>query len=63
MPSATAMSAKERAVWQSLQQAIAQSSGFQRWLSLQVSTDRSNLDSLEDQVRLYLRETLETLAY
>ncbi len=50
-------------IWHSLKQAIAASSGFQRW-QLERNTDGRlsglNLDHL---VRHYLRETLETLAY
>lgn len=50
-------------IWDSLKQAIAASSGFKRW-QLERSTDgkleRLNLDN---RVRHYLRETLETLAY
>ncbi len=50
-------------IWQNLKQAIAASSGFERW-RLERSTDGRlsglNLDHL---VRYYLRETLETLAY
>jgi hypothetical protein len=52
----------ERDVWASLKQAIAKSSGFKSWQhqQKQPKTEAPNLDS---QVRLYLRETLETLAY
>jgi hypothetical protein len=50
-------------IWHSLKQAIAASSGFERW-KLERNTDGRlsglNLDHL---VRYYLRETLETLAY
>ncbi|MDS3861475.1 hypothetical protein RIF25_11725 [Thermosynechococcaceae cyanobacterium BACA0444] len=49
-------------VWLSLKQAIAQSSGFKRWLqesALRVMTDAD----LDTQVAAYLRQTLETLAY
>ena len=52
---------KEAAVWQSLQQAIADCSGFQEWQAPQ-ETD-TDVKSLDQQVRSYLRETLETLAY
>jgi hypothetical protein len=48
-------------IWNSLKNAIAASSGFQRWLlerGLQYQTQ-----SLEQQVQRYLRETLENLAY
>lgn len=47
-------------IWFSLRQAIAKSSGFQSWQqerNISVDTD------LEQQVRRYLKETLETLAY
>ena len=51
-------------IWDSLKQAIALTSGFQRWqLERKVnSNDRHNIP-LDRQVSLYLRETLETLAY
>jgi hypothetical protein len=48
-------------IWNSLKNAIAASSGFQRWLlerGLQYQTQ-----SLEHEVQRYLRETLENLAY
>ncbi|MBJ7899153.1 MAG: hypothetical protein GC158_04320 [Cyanobacteria bacterium RI_101] len=46
-------------VWQNLQQAIAATSGFKCW-----QDDQSEVAStLESQVRRYLRQTLETLAY
>jgi hypothetical protein len=48
-------------IWESLKQAISQSSGFQRWQAERGDgLVGSGLDSL---VRTYLRETLETLAY
>ena len=51
------------AIWDSLKQAIAGSSGFQRW-RLERKLDSSLADSgLDHLVRYYLRETLETLAY
>ncbi|PZO20690.1 MAG: hypothetical protein DCF25_06205 [Leptolyngbya foveolarum] len=48
-------------LWNSLKRAIANSSGFQSWRSEQsfIPEDKS----VEQLVRLYLRETLETLAY
>ncbi|NEQ32733.1 MAG: hypothetical protein F6K04_17300 [Leptolyngbya sp. SIO4C5] len=49
-------------IWQSLKQAIASSSGFQRWQSEQEGKAVEQV-SLDQQVRRYLRETLETLAY
>ena len=49
-------------LWQSLKNAIAASSGFQRWRSEQLS-DLTAATSDEQLLRLYLRDTLETLAY
>jgi hypothetical protein len=54
---------KDSQIWQSLKTAIASSSGFQRWeleRHLNLIEPTKNLDQL---VSLYLRETLETLAY
>lgn len=49
-------------VWTSLKRAIAQSSGFKRWL--QESGLRAVKEAdLDTQVAAYLRQTLETLAY
>ncbi len=49
-------------LWQSLKNAITASSGFQRWRSEQLSA--LTIATSDDQlVRLYLRDTLETLAY
>ncbi len=48
-------------LWDSLKSAIANSSGFQSWRSEQTLTTETK--STEQLVRLYLRETLETLAY
>lgn len=50
-------------IWESLKQAIAASSGFQRWQAEQANGNQLNPVNLDSQVRLYLRETLETLAY
>lgn len=47
-------------IWNSLKNAIAASSGFQRWLLERDSLQNARLD---EQVQSYLRETLETLAY
>lgn len=57
-------SSSEPHIWERLRSAIACSSGFQRWQHESFSLDRQlqNL-SLDHQVRRYLRETLETLAY
>jgi hypothetical protein len=62
-PSSLPSFSEDTQTWDSLKQAIASSSGFQRW-RLECSVDHKlqglNLDHL---VRRYLRETLETLAY
>ncbi len=54
-------------IWESLKQAIAASSGFQRWRLEQTmdvqSVDVQTTGGLDHLVRRYLRETLETLAY
>ena len=51
-------------VWESLKQAIASSSGFQQWKQESEPTlGTTPVEDLEGQVRGYLRETLETLAY
>ena len=48
----------DQEIWQNLQEAISKSSGFQNWQK------ENQLDiSLEEQVKKYLRSTLETLAY
>jgi len=49
-------------IWANLREAIANSSGFQGWKQQQKMADFADL-SLDKQVRLYLRDTLETLAY
>ncbi|MBV8885347.1 MAG: hypothetical protein JO235_15320 [Chroococcidiopsidaceae cyanobacterium CP_BM_RX_35] len=51
-------------IWDSLKCAIAASSGFQRWQLENLGLDTQPQESsLDHQVRRYLRETLETLAY
>ncbi|MBV9387308.1 MAG: hypothetical protein JOZ78_12865 [Chroococcidiopsidaceae cyanobacterium CP_BM_ER_R8_30] len=51
-------------IWDSLKCAITASSGFQRWQLENLSQDTQTQEfSLDHQVRRYLRETLETLAY
>lgn len=51
-------------IWERLKSAIASSSGFQRWQVERHSFDHQLQSlSLDHQVRSYLRETLETLAY
>jgi hypothetical protein len=49
-------------VWSHLKQAIAKSSGFQRW-QIERQDIETESNSLDTQVSKYLRETLETLAY
>ncbi|MBH8573146.1 hypothetical protein I8752_08980 [Nostocaceae cyanobacterium CENA369] len=52
---------RDTEIWDNLQDAIAASSGFQRW-QLEGTAQLQEL-RLEQQVQRYLRETLETLAY
>ncbi|NEP12136.1 MAG: hypothetical protein F6K14_18390 [Symploca sp. SIO2C1] len=54
---------EDRQIWDSLKQAIASSSGFERWQIEHPVEDQLKKYNLDTQVRLYLRETLETLAY
>lgn len=49
-------------IWESLKQAIAASSGFQRW-QLEQGNELQPTVGLDTLIRRYLRETLETLAY
>jgi hypothetical protein len=50
-------------IWGNLKSAIGASSGFQRWqLELNFDSQQQNA-TMDQQVRSYLRETLETLAY
>ena len=51
---------QDQEIWFSLRQAIAKSSGFQSW-QLERNIDREV--PLDEQVKHYLKETLETLAY
>lgn len=51
---------QDREIWLSLRQAIAKSSGFQSW---QKERGMGKEIDLERQVKHYLKETLETLAY
>ncbi|MEM6751793.1 MAG: hypothetical protein AAF630_02210 [Cyanobacteria bacterium P01_C01_bin.38] len=51
-------------IWNNLKQAIAISSGFQRWQMERMQSDDAFAQLiLDEQVQRYLRETLETLAY
>ncbi|GAB4523419.1 MAG: hypothetical protein Tsb0014_00920 [Pleurocapsa sp.] len=58
--SSSSSNQQDQAIWLSLRKAIAKSSGFQRWQQEQSKITDYSLDT---QVRLYLEETLETLAY
>lgn len=54
----------DQQIWDSLKQAIADSSGFHQWQrDRQVTTIEASDEALDQQVYRYLRETLETLAY
>lgn len=49
---------QDQEIWNSLKQAISKSSGFKRWQK------ENKLEiNIEDQVKQYLRSTLEALAY
>ncbi len=49
--------------WQELKQAIASTSGYKRWI-VERQGEVQPQDSTPDKlVKLYLRQTLETLAY
>lgn len=50
-------------IWDSLKQAIADSSGFQRWQIEYPKQDQLQDYTLDSLVSRYLRETLDTLAY
>jgi hypothetical protein len=50
-------------IWENLKQAIAASSGFQRWQQEHSSDRRLQNVSPDLLIRHYLRDTLETLAY
>ena len=52
---------QDHEIWEHLKQAIADCSGFKQWQSRQSAEHNSS--PLDQQVRCYLRETLETLAY
>lgn len=60
MANSTITSTENRKIWLSLRQAISKSSGFQSWLKERNINSEIDLDK---QVRRYLEETLETLAY
>jgi hypothetical protein len=54
---------EDEAIWQNLRSAIAASSGFTSWQLENGLHPTESQESLDEQVRAYLRETLETLAY
>ncbi|HIK28619.1 MAG TPA: hypothetical protein IGR89_11215 [Oscillatoriaceae cyanobacterium M7585_C2015_266] len=58
-----ALAATEVKIWDSLKGAIASSSGFQSWQTERNLDNQLEEPNLDHQVRHYLRETLETLAY
>jgi hypothetical protein len=49
--------------WSELRQAISNTSGFKRWVLEREITPREPEGSTDAMVQLYLRQTLETLAY
>jgi hypothetical protein len=51
---------KSSATWGVLRQAITNTPGFQYWRNSDLGNESKDLDAL---VQIYLRETLETLAY
>lgn len=53
----------DQAIWENLRSAIAASSGFTSWQLEKGFDITESQDRLDEQVRSYLRETLETLAY
>jgi hypothetical protein len=60
MTKSTLSTASGGNTWESLKRAIIKSSGFLRW---QEAKDFKGSVTDEERVRLYLRETLQTLAY
>jgi hypothetical protein len=57
------MPSQDSQIWDSLKKAIATSSGFGRWQQEHPGDEQLQEYSLDNRVRRYLRETLETLAY
>ncbi len=62
-PSESTQFSHDSEIWDSLKQAIAASSGFQRWQLEHPVSEQLQDYSFDSRVRRYLRETLETLAY
>ncbi len=54
--------AQDAELWESLKNAIAASSGYQSWRAEKLKATATAVSD-EQLVRLYLRDTLETLAY
>lgn len=55
---------QESELWDSLKKAISQSSGFKNWLEHNSNAESfANEQHLDELVLVYLRETLDTLAY
>ncbi len=54
---------EDQVIWENLRSAIAASSGFISWQLENELDATASEDYLDEQVRAYLRETLETLAY
>lgn len=54
---------QDRDIWSSLKEAIYNSSGFQLWQEENNLNLESDTTVLDEQIRAYLRSTLETLAY
>ncbi len=53
----------DQEVWPDLKRAIANSSGFKRWIFERGLDAKAPEPMLDNFVRTYLRQTLETLAY
>lgn len=49
--------------WDELRQAISNTSGFKRWVLDRQIEPKSAEGTMDAMVQLYLRQTLETLAY
>ncbi|WP_041235287.1 hypothetical protein [Dactylococcopsis salina] len=54
---------EDEAIWENLRSAIAASSGFSSWQLENELNPTESQENIDEQVRTYLRETLETLAY
>ena len=58
----TGHAAQDVDLWESLKNVIAASSGYQSWRAEKLKSTTAPVSD-EQLVRLYLRDTLETLAY